>query len=344
MLIVPDGRRIGSISGGCLEGEIARKAWWFTESGTPVVRVYDTTSDDDAVWEFGLGCNGVVQVMLERVDTPGASALLEFLDAQRASPAVIATVIRGEDVAGDRLLIDAAGHTAGSLAGSNLELALRSHTAAAMRERRSRLVHLGETQVFVEWIGPPLSLVVFGAGHDAVPLSAIARELGWSVTVADGRPAYARANRFPDARVVLTTLSDPLRDVRIDHDTAVVLMTHNYPLDVRLLPRILPLRPRYLGLLGPRRRAEKLFAEIGIDPPAGVHYPIGLDLGGDAPTSIAVAIAAEIQAALHGRRGGMLQYRTGAIHAPAEEFGASPLEFPEGVRPAYCETMLDHHA
>ena len=79
MLLIPDGRRIGSISGGCLEGEISRKAWWFTAGGTPVVRVYDTTSDDDAVWEFGLGCNGIVQVMLERADSPSARAFFQFL-------------------------------------------------------------------------------------------------------------------------------------------------------------------------------------------------------------------------------------------------------------------------
>jgi xanthine dehydrogenase accessory factor len=112
MLIIPDGRRIGCVSGGCLEGEIARKAWWFTESGVPVVRVYDTTSEDETVWEFGLGCNGVVHVLLERINTPAASRLLKFLDAHRAArtPAVAATVVRADDRsglrAGDRLLLD----------------------------------------------------------------------------------------------------------------------------------------------------------------------------------------------------------------------------------------------
>jgi xanthine dehydrogenase accessory factor len=84
MLVLPDGRRVGSVSGGCLEGEITKKAWWFTESGAPVIRVYDTTSNDDAVWEFGLGCNGVVHVMLERVNTPASSELIEFLKTQRS--------------------------------------------------------------------------------------------------------------------------------------------------------------------------------------------------------------------------------------------------------------------
>lgn len=114
MLIVPGGGRVGCISGGCLEGEIVSKAWWFTESGAPVMRVYDTTAEDDAVWEFGLGCNGVVHVMLERVNAPTTRGMLEFLDDHQVArkPAVAATIVRtdagsGMDV-GDRLWIDEA--------------------------------------------------------------------------------------------------------------------------------------------------------------------------------------------------------------------------------------------
>jgi hypothetical protein len=160
MLIVPDGRRIGCVSGGCLEGEIVRKAWWFTESGAPVVRVYDTTSEDDAVWEFGLGCNSVVHVMLERVNMPAASGMLHFLDAQRAArkPSVVATVIRTGAASGiqvgDRLLLDESWIPSGNLSGSAVELEVLMH-AAALREKRSRLAHLGTADVFVEWIGPP---------------------------------------------------------------------------------------------------------------------------------------------------------------------------------------------
>ena len=116
MLLIPDGRRIGSISGGCLEGEISRKAWWFTAGGSPVVRVYDTTSDDDAVWEFGLGCNGIVQVMLERADSPSARAFFQFLSQNpSAQPAVVATVVRSTIVAaGERFFLNGEGPLAGS--------------------------------------------------------------------------------------------------------------------------------------------------------------------------------------------------------------------------------------
>jgi xanthine dehydrogenase accessory factor len=337
MLMLPDGRRIGSISGGCLEGEIARKAWWFTESGAPVVRVYDTTSDDDAVWEFGLGCNGVVHVLLERASSAPVREMFAFLESRK--PCVVATVIRARAGTGlgvgDRLLLAEGGDSRGVI-----HAEVRAQAEAALREKKSRLLHLPEADVFVEWVGPPQSLVIFGAGHDAIPVTAIARQLGWCVTVADGRPAYAVAERFPDAeRVVLLSSEDLLGDLTIDNETAVVMMTHNYPLDSRLLARILPLRPRYLGILGPRHRAERLFAELGLSVPEDVHAPTGLDIGTDTPAAIALSIVSEIQSALHGRTGGPLRNRTGSIHAPTLETGAAGLHhLVESVRPSYCET------
>lgn len=378
MLLVPDGRRIGSISGGCLEGEISRKAWWFTSAsgGSPVVRVYDTTSDDDAVWEFGLGCNGIVQVMLERANSPSAQALLSFLQHLRsepvlgqaspcgevklrhgiaehapelirsAQPAVVATVVRSTMVAaGERLFLDAGGLPEGPLAGSRQ---LRAQAEAALQSKASRFVHIdndplvGDAEVFVEWIGPPQSLVIFGAGHDVVPVVRFAAELGWNVTVADGRPAYAKAGRFPEAsQVVVMPHQDPLRDIVIEKDTAVVLMTHNYPLDGRLLPEILNRQPCYLGMLGPKNRAERLFDELALDPPDTVHSPVGLDIGCDTPAAIALSIVAEVQAALENRQGGKLRLRRAPIHTPAPETGVASLQgLVEAVRPAFCETTV----
>jgi xanthine dehydrogenase accessory factor len=351
MLIVPDGRRIGSVSGGCLEGDIVRKAWWFTESGRPSVRVYDTTSDEDAVWEFGLGCNGVVHVLLERVNTPSAAGLLDFLEAHRAErePAVVATVIRTDKPStiqvGDRLLLDDSRPARGSLPGSDIGPQVLLHAAAALCERKSRLVHMGTTDVFVEWIGPPLSLVIFGAGHDAIPLVHFSTQLGWDVTVADRRPAYARPERFHgSSRVALLPAGNLLRDVVIDRDTAVVVMTHNYPLDSVLLPCILPLRPLYLGLLGPRARAERLFSELRLSQPTFVHAPAGLDTGSDSPEAIALSIVAEIQAQTSSRAGGKLKDRYEPIHTPAYEVGAPSQEPTATVRPCYCETSIDRHA
>lgn len=326
MLILPKGERIGSISGGCLEAEVCRKAWWFTERGAPALRVYDTSSDEDAVWEFGLGCNGVIQVLLERVDQPAVSDCLAFLQEsrQRRGEAVVACVTRSRDpqfVVGDRLLVSPDGSCRGALSGSVLEPALLAQSDSVFQSRKSRLVHLPEAEFFVEWIGPPLPVLILGAGHDAIPLVEIGARMGWEITVADGRPGYAKAARFPGAaRVEVIPPDASLAQLEIGPETAVVMMTHNFPQDARLLRQILPRRPRYLGLLGPRKRAEQLFEELG--EPLGevdVHAPVGLDLGAETPETIALSIAAEIQASLARREGGMLRLRQGPIHAQETE-------------------------
>lgn len=351
MLILPHGRRVGTVSGGCLEGEIARKAWWYTDSADAVVRVYDTSSGDDAVLEFGLGCNGVVHVMLERLTRAGTGEYLEFLDAHRhlRRPVAVATLIAaapGASVApGDRLFVNERGVAGGALARLEAEDIVED-TRRALATRQSFLAHTVCGDVFVEYVAPPVDLVIFGAGDDAQPLTAMAAQLGWCVTVADGRPLYARPDRFPDAaRVVVMAKDDLLRDIVITPDTLVVMMTHNYPLDTRLVPLVLERHPRYLGVLGPRHRAERLFDELALAIPDYVHAPVGLDLGGDTPASIALSILSEAQATLSGRAATMLRERDAAIHAPVHEVGDSGNALPlPHERPAYCETMVGSHA
>lgn len=330
MLILPGSRRVGTISGGCLEGDVVRKApWWTSGTGTSL-RVFDNTTED-AAWEFGLGCNGVITILLERVANPGVPEVLRFLDSSQArrEAAVVATVIRPGAApgveAGDRLLCLAKGAVGGSLWGSPLESALAGVVRAVFRERGHRLAHLGSTDVFVEWVPPPQRLVVIGAGHDVMPLVTMAAVLGWEVTVADRPSAYVQPRRFPGAQRVLA-LPDPgnLEALEIDSETAVVVMTHNYPLDRLLLPALLVQRPRYLGMLGPRTRAERLFREIGEDiEPWDVHAPVGLDIGSDHPETVALAILSEIQSVLAGRSGGSLRDREGPIHGAAREWGTA---------------------
>jgi xanthine dehydrogenase accessory factor len=330
MLILSDGTRIGSVSGGCLDGDVVRKAWWATEDDRPTVRVYDTSSEDDAVFEFGLGCNGAVHVLLERSATPATRAALQFLrDCRTARRAgVMATVVRATESSaaaiGQRLFWTAAGVCGGDLAGSPFAPLVRPHAERALADQASRLLHLGELDVALEWIAPRIQLVIFGAGHDAIPLVELAKRLGWTVTVADARTEYARTDRFPDAdRVVLLGRERPLAGLDVGPESVVVVMTHHFPQDVDLLRALLPVRPRYLGLLGSAERAARVLAEIGQDAAtAEVHAPIGLDLGGDGPEAIALAIMAEIQATLAGRSAVKLKLCSGAIHAPVEEIGA----------------------
>ena len=196
MLIFADGRRIGSVSGGCLEGDLCRKGWWLTSDGRPAVRVYDTMSDNDSVREFGLGCNGVVHVLLERADSDSVRESMEFLAAcrERNLCAAIATVVHCDAAsgleAGDRFFAEGSEITGGQFARSEFAGELLLWLELTRYERRSQSVHLDLLDVFIEWIEPPLPLFIFGAGHDAVPLVAMAKDLGWDIPVADGRLHY----------------------------------------------------------------------------------------------------------------------------------------------------------
>jgi len=303
MLVMPNGGRIGSISGGCLEGEVAKKAAWLTSNG-PVLRTY--TGD-----EFGLGCNGSVDVVLERLNTPKAQRHMRFLAERYAAgeAGVIATVTSGREV-GSRLYI-----ADGRIWASDLESPglLTEQAFEAAREKASRIC----SNASIEYLAAPLRLLVFGAGFDVAPVVSMAKQLGWRVTVATARPA-----QFPLAdEVVLLAPDDLTHGVDLRPETAIVLMTHSYATDRELLQRLLPLKPRYLGLLGPRARTTQLLEEIGGDIDSGdLHAPIGLDLGADTPEGIALSIVAEIQAEVAGRSAKMLRTRNEPIYAPVPEF------------------------
>lgn len=334
LLMLDGGRTIGSISGGCLEGDVAERAAEVLETGRPALARYDLTSDDDAVWGLGLGCNGAIDVLIERVSGDDGAALLRALeDAVEGREALaLATVIAapgdGPPV-GARLIVPEHGQVRGSLGDAALDAAATASARAQLAARRSSVVPVrsraGETEVFVEVLAPPLPLVVCGAGHDVIPLVHLAHALGWWVTVADSRPAFAVAKRFPGAdEVVLAAADEVPSRVRLDRHTFVVVMTHNFLHDKVLLRGLLQSPARYIGMLGPRARTERLLAELAkegvrVDDAqrARLFAPVGLDLGADSPEEIALSILGEILAARNGRPVASLRDRPGPIHTPA---------------------------
>jgi len=328
MLLAGEGRLAGSVSGGCLEADLVKKAHWHTRNGAALV-TYDSTDEDDVVWGFGLGCNGVVQVLLERVssEAPGPLRLLQSV-LQDRRPGVIATVIGGNATGniGQRFLLMPDGRQEGTLGGGVLLAQVEKDAQAVLAARQSRTDAYalpGGTSaiVFLEAVLPPLPLVIFGANHDALPLVRLAKELGWHVTVADVRGAQPRPERFPGADTVLAGSAEVLcREIRWDAQTAAVVMTHNYPDDRRVLRRLLETSVSYIGQLGPKVRTERLLAEISDGGSITdshrlrLHGPVGLDLGADTPEQIALSIVAEIQAARTGRSGESLRSRREPLH------------------------------
>jgi xanthine dehydrogenase accessory factor len=332
MLVSRFGRSEGTISGGCLEAEVARKAWWLTESGS-VVRTYSTAVEDEDGEEslsFGLGCNGKVHVLFERLPASGPCALIDTLlrvrDTQQ--PAAIATVIAcsasGQTGLGDRSFFVSEQRIEGELLRAAFAEQVSEDLQQTMTRGKSSRCHYqngrDEVEVFLEYLAPVRRLVVFGAGHDAQPLVRMAKLLGWHVTVIDGRAHFARAERFPEAdQVMVGDVEQSFAYSELVRGAAVAVMTHSLKQDAHWLQGVLKSAPCYIGQLGPRERTERMLA--GLAEQAGerpetacLHYPIGLDLGGDTPESVAMAVLAEIQAVLNGRAGGSLRFRSASIH------------------------------
>ena len=335
MVIAQLGDATGTVSGGCLERDVSQKAWWLTANGKPALRTYSTGEDDDELEEaelsFGLGCNGTVHILFERVQPHGASLVVDLLREVKASGrgAALATVIGGEDerhvALGERVALMPDGNVHVQLRerwlGRLIADDLRAVYAAQRSATRTYQGAAGDVEVLLEYIPAPRRLVIFGAGHDASPLVSMARVQGWHVTVVDARPHFARPSRFPDAdRVLAAPLAALPALATWVADAAVVVMTHSLTQDRHWLGQVLQSTPRYIGQLGPRSRTERLLDELReqhVDTPAlnCLHYPVGLDLGGDTPDSVALSILSEINAVFNGRNGSMLKFREASIHA-----------------------------
>jgi xanthine dehydrogenase accessory factor len=296
-LLVPlEGEPIGNISGGCLEGDVARIGREVIASGESRLVEFDMTADEDAVWGYGLGCNGAIELFVEPTQraTESVAALRSGVGACLVLP------LSGADVGMHRLETDGA-------------------AAAALRDGTPRVEEVAGERVFYEPLLPPLRLLVCGAGHDAIPLVHQAAELGWRVVVVDVRKALLTPERFPGAADFASPEpASAASALAPDDRTAVILMSHNYLHDHAHLRSFLEAPAAYLGVLGPRGRTEQMLAEIGApEAIARLHAPAGLDIGAEGPEEVAHAIIAEILAVIRGRSGGPLHDRQGSIHGEA---------------------------
>ena len=292
LLVLQNGAHFGSISGGCLEEDLLERARRVAETHVSEATVYDTTTENDLVWGVGLGCHGIVRVLIEPVPPrpDWADTLAEHFAARQPTDLIVVHDHADPGQLGTRIA--------------------------------ARAPEVLRTGAYAERVEPPLSLAVFGAGNDAIPLVRLATELGWLVTVADPRPAQANPARFPGAAAVITgPVEDLVTRTRLDQRSVAVIMTHHYIHDRPLLRALLPQPASYIGLLGPRKRAERILADIAADGFVmtadmrdRLHAPTGLDLGADGPEQVALAIVAEIQAVLGNRNGRPLRERLEPIH------------------------------
>jgi len=312
---------VGTISGGCLESDVIRRAQWIARDGAVVDR-YATSFDDTADIPFGLGCGGTVDLLFESIATPEGEALMQALaESLEGRESTVVSFLPDENLRLRRAVFDASGLPVFATAGltpADIELARTLEPAGIYDE------------YFVERLEAPQRLFVLGAGDDAKPLVEMAALLGWTVTVADGRAQLATKERFPRAQLVTLLRDRPARTLGISAKDAVILMTHSYDQDRNLLADVLPIAPQYLGLLGSRHRSSLLIAEAAamLGRPVDsccerVFAPVGMDLGGDGPQAIALAIVAEVQAVASGRIGGSRRMTATEVAAQIELGGSS---------------------
>lgn len=316
MLVTEDGRLTGAISGGCLEGDALRKARLVMVQQKAMLVTYDTTDEDDAKLGVGLGCNGIIQILIEPIsaDQPFNPIILFRSFLNKRDPAILITVFNMDDRKkaqyGTCMLIEKNGCTTGELAHEIMAKEIFADAIHVLEhgnaDRKTYLYQNGYTS-FVELLEPVLSLVIAGAGNDALPLIQIAKVLGWFVTLVDGRSNYNTPERFPtvDKRIIARP-DEVMQQIPLDSRTVLMLMTHNYNYDMALLEHLLPLSISYIGVLGPKKRLNRMLEELrnaAQKIPENLHGPAGLDIGSENAEEIALAIVAEIQSVINQRDG-----------------------------------------
>jgi len=322
MLIAADSSYCGLISGGCLEADLAAHAKQVFADGKTRNVCYDMSQGDDFAWGLGLGCDGIIHLMLQRVDGITGFSFLTTLDqAWKAKSSGLLSLVTSssnpdhsagdyalhcgtEFSTGDPQLMKSIHSPEGSLFSSGHDMSRRYWQDAIDTSH-------GKVELLLIPIMPPPAILICGAGHDALPVARLAVEMGWNCTIVDHRPGFARADRFParcDVRVLQP--AELSTHIGLGHIDAAVLMTHHLGHDRSYLSQVVEADISYIGLLGPRARRDRLLSEIGaVD--VHVHGPAGLDIGAEMPESIALAIVAEIHAFLNQRDGSMLTHADG---------------------------------
>jgi len=330
LLVPEEGDLIGNISGGCLESDVADVGRIVMQEGVARIVSFDLTADDEAVWGWGLGCNGAIELFVEPAEKAAevAGALRMALEEERpiCMITVLDSAVPGVEQ-GNRMLVRPDGSTEKSLGDAGLDAAAREAALELLASDRSEIRDLpgpsGEARAFVEVLEPPLRLLICGAGHDAAPLVRAADGLGWRPVVVDDRGEFLNRDRFPEAAdfVHLDRPEDVAKVAPVDERTFVVVMTHNFLRDKDYVRSLLASPVRFIAMLGPGARTQRLLTELqeeGVaitdDDRARLHGPAGLDLGAEGPEEIAAAIVAEIVAVKRGREGGFLRNRPGPIH------------------------------
>ena len=336
MLIDDEGQITGAISGGCLEGDALRKALLVIAQQNAKLVTYDTTDEEDMSFGIQLGCAGIIRVLFEPIDIHSSAHpvnLLKKVITQRQK-AVLVTLFSIDPTnnrqMGTCLLLEENGQFTGSISLANVEKMVLYEARKVLASEASLFKNFefeGQTiTAFFEFLQPAISLVVVGAGNDAIPVVNIANEIGWEARVVDGRNTHAKPERFASAcQVLVSKPENVLNHLQIDAQTVFVLMTHNYNYDLAMLQALLERKASYIGVLGPRKKLDRMLGELADkgmqitqEQLKTIYGPVGLEIGAETAEEIALSIIAEIQSVFAGKKGSSLRDSKNYIHSRAD--------------------------
>jgi len=291
MLINSLGKSYGLLSGGCLEADLMRQAQKCWHKNANITVCYDMQDDSDIAWQLGIGCGGLVKVLLQPVNSQNNYLDLLTLKSQLDNR-------------------------------HSCFYHIDTFNTQTSNQVLSKAVDSLEPLISIK---PAPAIVIFGGGIDAQPLVKMAHALGWYICLVDSRAAYARTAYFKNADLVINQSYNEIeQSLLLPKADAVIIMHHNISLDARALQLVKSqaslARANYLGLLGPQHRTEQVLAQAQLstaDLPNKLTNklanPIGFDLGGELPESIALAILSQAHAAIEGASGKSLGHFTSNI-------------------------------
>lgn len=323
MFVKNSGDWIGGISGGCLEGDALKRANIAILKDSPSIVVYDTMDDDAHQIGVGLGCNGRIEVLFVPIDPEDSENPVEQLKhlITRREATLLFQLINTNKPGELGFLHEDAQIFSEK---ANLESSvLLAHKQLVLDKKKSKVFSLSSKnnearEVLIEFIRPELNLILVGDNYDVNAFVGIADELGWNIQVIGllrkiGKHIFDKSSRVMSY--------DQAADIEIDDYTAIVLMSHDYDKDMRMLKQFMPKSPPYMGMLGPKKRMikmqndlQKTDSDIQLDKLHFFYSPVGLDIGAESPEEIALSITAEIVSVFRKRSGTHLKFREGTIH------------------------------
>lgn len=322
MLVSSTGHWVGGISGGCLEGDALKRSQKAIFSNTPSSVVYDTMDDDNNQIGVGLGCNGRIEVLFTPIDSEDPNNPIEQLRtiSQSKTPSILLKVVKStashaplgysELITSSKKLDQFCNVAADDLASAVQEVEEIKRPII----KQFLAPNNPPVTVLIEFIRPETKLIIVGDNYDVSALVGIADELGWECHIV-GRKKKISKKTFQTAKAVYEY--EEFSKITFDEYTAVVLMTHDYNWDKKILPQIIDKKLPYVGMLGPKKRMIKMQEDLNLealDDISNFYSPVGLDIGAESPEEISLAIAAEIVAALRSKGGKSLKFKKGVIH------------------------------